>query len=138
MCFDENGMDHDDVKVIDLANDEVTNTEEQKIKDIWSKNAPQNIVPPPSSQPKVVFVKCKVCLKKVRKDMIERHKRVRHALPRVGEEKVSVNSNHQTPNLANQANQQPPNLPNQANPRMGQPTIWHRQRLKRPSKLTSR
>ena len=121
-CFDENGMDHDDVKVIDLANDEVTNTEEQKIKDIWSKNAPQNIVPPPSSQPKVVFVKCKVCLKKVRKDMIERHKRVRHALPRVAEEKVTVNSNHQTPNplnQPNQANHQTPNLPNQANHQNG-------------------
>ena len=87
--FDEN-----DVRVIDLANDEVTNTEEQKIKDIWSKT--ENVAPLPPSQPKVVFVKCKVCLKKVRKDMIERHKRVRHALPKVGDEKVNVNTNHQT------------------------------------------
>ena len=93
--FNENGIEH--VRVIDLANDEVTNTEEQKIKEMWSKNepkdVPENIGPTHSSQPKVVFVKCKICLKKVRKDMIERHKRVRHAIPRLGDEKVIVNSN---------------------------------------------
>ena len=34
---------------------------------------------------KAVFVKCRVCLKKVRKDMLERHKRVKHNVTRLNE-----------------------------------------------------
>ena len=91
LYFGENSVE--EVKVIDLASDEVSNADELKIKSMWSKNEPEN---PPNVQPtpfqsKVVFVKCKICLKKVRKDMIERHKRVRHAISRSLDEKVDVN-----------------------------------------------
>ena len=82
----------EDVKVIDLANEEAT--EEEKVKNMWSRKESgrisENIPPETPSQPKVVFVKCKICLKKVRKDMIERHKRVRHAVLRSIEEKPNI------------------------------------------------
>ena len=43
---------------------------------------------------KAVFVKCRVCLKKVRKDMLERHKRVKHNGKRFNEK-----INHNTTNF---------------------------------------
>ena len=89
----------EDVKVIDLANEEAT--EEEKVKNMWSRKESgrisENIPLETPSQPKVVFVKCKICLKKVRKDMIERHKRVRHAVPRSIEEKPDIQVTNNQP-----------------------------------------